>query len=162
MKILTVNFLTCAVKACKSSPLSFPLHFKDAELVQQEMDFNPDFVRNILPRVDWDGLRVTAGEVLLNPTSDFLFPRLAVDKAPELTIPPGGEQLGFTTIPTEKPEGEALADDQVLGELHKLLLETQVMEGKLVCGNCRHEYAIKEGIANFLLPNHLGLGWADR
>jgi hypothetical protein len=30
------------------------------------------------------------------------------------------------------------------------------MEGKLVCGNCQHEYAIKEGIPNFLLPNHLG------
>ena len=29
-------------------------------------------------------------------------------------------------------------------------------EGKLVCGNCGHEYKIKEGIANFLLPSHLG------
>lgn len=29
-------------------------------------------------------------------------------------------------------------------------------EGKLVCGSCGHEYKIKEGIANFLLPNHLG------
>lgn len=45
--------------------------------------------------------------------------------------------------------------DRLLQELHKLLLETQVMEGKLLCGNCGHEYKIKEGIANFLLPNHL-------
>lgn len=45
--------------------------------------------------------------------------------------------------------------------LHTLLLETQVMEGKMVCGNCGHEYKIKEGIANFLLPNHLG-AWAWR
>lgn len=30
------------------------------------------------------------------------------------------------------------------------------MEGKLICGNCGHEYVIKEGIANFLLPSHLG------
>ena len=44
----------------------------------------------------------------------------------------------------------------MLRELHTLLLETQVLEGKLVCGNCGHEYAIKEGIANFLLPSHLG------
>jgi multifunctional methyltransferase subunit TRM112 len=41
-------------------------------------------------------------------------------------------------------------------ELHSLLLETDVREGKMVCGNCGHEYKIKEGIANFLLPNHLG------
>jgi hypothetical protein len=63
MKILTVNFLTCAVKSCKTSALAFPLHFRDAELVRQDMDFQPDFVRNVLGRVDWDGLRVTAGEV---------------------------------------------------------------------------------------------------
>lgn len=31
------------------------------------------------------------------------------------------------------------------------------MEGKLICGDCGHEYMIKEGIANFLLPSHLGL-----
>jgi multifunctional methyltransferase subunit TRM112 len=41
-------------------------------------------------------------------------------------------------------------------DLHALLLETEVREGKMVCGNCGHEYRIKEGIANFLLPNHLG------
>lgn len=41
-------------------------------------------------------------------------------------------------------------------DLHRLLLETQVVEGKLVCGNCGHAYVIKEGIANFLLPSHLG------
>ena len=41
-------------------------------------------------------------------------------------------------------------------DLHTLLLETSVKEGKLVCGNCGHEYRIKEGIANFLLPAHLG------
>jgi multifunctional methyltransferase subunit TRM112 len=43
----------------------------------------------------------------------------------------------------------------MMADLHTLLLETQVMEGSLVCGNCGHEYKIKEGIANFLLPNHL-------
>jgi multifunctional methyltransferase subunit TRM112 len=43
----------------------------------------------------------------------------------------------------------------MLKELHNLLFETQISEGSLVCGNCGHEYKIKEGIANFLLPNHL-------
>lgn len=56
-----------------------------------------------------------------------------------------------------KPEGDALDDEQILKDLHRLLLETQVVEGKLICGNCGHEYRIKEGIANFLLPSHLGL-----
>jgi multifunctional methyltransferase subunit TRM112 len=75
-----------------------------------------------------------------------------------------GRQLGFTTLPDTKPErGSEGVDapseaggEKALRDLHTLLLETQVMEGKLVCGNCGHEYAIKEGIANFLLPSHLG------
>ena len=65
MKILTVNFLTCAVKACKTSSLAFPLHFKDAELAEQEMEYSPTFLRGILPRVEWDALRTTAAEVCL-------------------------------------------------------------------------------------------------
>ena len=52
-------------------------------------------------------------------------------------------------------EQEKETKEKLWKDLHKLLLETQVMEGKLVCGNCGHEYKIKEGIANFLLPNHL-------
>ena len=49
----------------------------------------------------------------------------------------------------------AESQDKLWKDLHKLLFETQVVEGKLVCGHCGHEYRIKEGIANFLLPNHL-------
>ncbi|XHG05223.1 hypothetical protein AWENTII_008466 [Aspergillus wentii] len=125
MKVITANFMTCAVKGCKTSPTSFPLHFHDAELELQELDFQPQFIRNIISRIDWDGLQVTVNE------------------------------LGFPKIPDSKPEGETLNDEQILKDLHRLLLETQVMEGKLTCGNCGHEYMIKEGIANFLLPSHL-------
>ena len=75
MKILTVNFLTCAVKTCKASPLSFPLHFKDAELEQSDIEYNPSFLRNILPRIDWEAFKVTANEVciLCKSLVDFAF-----------------------------------------------------------------------------------------
>ena len=52
-------------------------------------------------------------------------------------------------------ESEA-SHEKTMRDLHTVLLETEVREGKMVCGNCRHEYRIKEGIANFLLPSHLG------
>jgi multifunctional methyltransferase subunit TRM112 len=66
--------------------------------------------------------------------------------------------LGFTTLPAQKPEQAALESDaKLLQDLHTLLVETQVTEGQLVCGNCGHEYNIHQGIANFLLPNHLGM-----
>jgi len=63
MKVVTANFMTCAVKGCKASPASFPLHFHDAELELQELDFQAEFIQNIVPRLDWNGLQVTANEV---------------------------------------------------------------------------------------------------
>ncbi|KXJ93163.1 hypothetical protein Micbo1qcDRAFT_53740 [Microdochium bolleyi] len=141
MKVLSLNFLTCAVKACKSSSASYPLHPKDAELVQDDIEINPDLLINVLPRLDWAALSTTATE------------------------------LGFPALPPQAPTeeellegasatGEAGGDDKpvyskTLTDLHHLLMETQMMEGKLVCANCGHEYDVREGIANFLLPSHL-------
>ncbi|KAI1614194.1 hypothetical protein EDD37DRAFT_610675 [Exophiala viscosa] len=136
MKLLTTNFLTCAVKACKSSPQSFPLHFKDVTLERTEIEYNPLFMRNILPRVNWDALTTTSTEL-------------------------GLQALVPATNPVDVAGGEAddskddQADEEVLKKLHNLLLETGVVEGKLVCGNCGFEYPIKEGVGNFLLPAHL-------
>lgn len=66
MKILTLNFLTCAVKACKSSSNSFPLHPKDAELASDEVEMNPKLLVNLLPRIDWEALRTTSMEVRIS------------------------------------------------------------------------------------------------
>ncbi|KAL0254756.1 hypothetical protein SLS55_009280 [Diplodia seriata] len=137
MKLLTLNFLTCARKACKSSPAAFPLHPRDAELEVVETDLNPPFIRNILPRLEWDALRTLASELGLHNIPE---------KAPEV------EALGIATADAAEEVGEP---NQLLKALHNLLLETTIASGKLVCANCEHEYAIKEGIANFLLPSHL-------
>jgi multifunctional methyltransferase subunit TRM112 len=63
MKLLTLNFLTCAVKTCKTETSSFPLHPRDAELEILEADINLPFLTNILPRLMWAELRVICGEV---------------------------------------------------------------------------------------------------
>jgi multifunctional methyltransferase subunit TRM112 len=85
--------------------------------------------------------------------------------------PPEPEEL-FATSVLEGPEAKSESEEMEIGErdkevedgkepsqlardLHRLLMETCIQEGKLVCGNCGHEYAVKEGIANFLLPSHL-------
>ncbi|CCC08903.1 Trm112p-domain-containing protein [Neurospora crassa] len=126
MKVMTLNFLTCAVKNCKSSNDSFPLHPKEAELAKDDIEINPQLLINVLPRIDWAALRTTSTE------------------------------LGFPTLPEQPPSPEDLqSDEALLKELHELLMETQMMEGKLVCGHCGHEYAVKNGVANFLLPSHL-------
>ena len=68
MKLLTLNFLTCAIKTCKTQSTSFPLHPRDAELEIQESDVNLPFLKNILPRLMWDDLRTISKEVRLHRT----------------------------------------------------------------------------------------------
>lgn len=69
MKVLSLNFVNCAAKACKTTSESFPLHPKNAELVQDEIELNVGMLINILPRLDWAALRITSSEVLLNRPS---------------------------------------------------------------------------------------------
>ena len=66
MKVLTLNFLTCAVKSCKSSNDSFPLHPREAELVKDDLKLNRLLLVNVLPRIDWKALRTTSTEVRLH------------------------------------------------------------------------------------------------
>ena len=169
MKVLTLNFLTCARKACKPSPEAFPLRPKDAELELVETDFNPAFLTNMLPRLEWPALKIVC--------ADLGLPALAEEmpEAEALFMGPGMNASKDTAMETdvteearvegegkeEKSENPASVGKEVLElsqlgkDLHRLLLETTIQEGKLVCGNCGHEYAIKEGIANFLLPAHM-------
>ncbi|ODV87824.1 hypothetical protein CANARDRAFT_193036 [[Candida] arabinofermentans NRRL YB-2248] len=64
------------------------------------------------------------------------------------------KDLGNTSLPVQKPENIE-GNEVLLKDLHSLLLETQIVEGKMTCGNCQHIYYIKDSIANFLLPPHL-------
>ncbi|KAG4305665.1 hypothetical protein PORY_001221 [Pneumocystis oryctolagi] len=125
----------CAVKKCQRSAASFPLQFRDAQVVQKTLDFNPEFLLNIFYRmgltgvnIDWNALILTIKELV---------------------------GIGFNTepLPQEKPD-LTIEHVDMLRLLHTLLLETQVMEGSLVCRNCNHVYPIKEGIPNFLLNEY--------
>ena len=175
MKLLTINFLICPVKPCRSSPLSFPLHFKDAVVHRTEMAYNPLLLTNILPRLDWEALRTTATELGLdaalpaeNPSEQQELEAgkrvevehggaMEVDSSGTAAAPASGagdqDRGGDAVAPVGALDEEA--KEQVLKKLHGLLFETGVLEGKLVCGNCRFEYPIKDGVANFLLPAHL-------
>lgn len=204
MKLLTLNFLTCAIKDCKAAATattttttttterprthkparsasdphqidqepdleseetepqhkrgpSFPLAISDATLESTELEFQPLFWRNIIPRIEWDAMREIVGSVSLTLPEAVVKALLpepereqGVEERMEGVESTGGAQL----LPVEAEEGSVF-DDDTLRALHRLLLETQVAEGALVCRRCGHRYAIKEGIANFLLPPHL-------
>ncbi|KAK8216786.1 hypothetical protein M8818_001749 [Zalaria obscura] len=106
MKLLTLNFLTCARKACKQEAAAFPLHPQEAELEQVELDMNPLFIKNILLRVDWEAMKIMS------------------------------QELGLPALPAEAPEPDSLETSEgeptrVLKDLHTLLMETTIANGKL-------------------------------
>lgn len=91
MKILTLNFLTCARKTCKSTAAAFPLHCREGtssgltywihiwytnlstvELEQVEIDMNPLFIKNMLPRLDWEAMKSLTQEVIYRPGLDHM------------------------------------------------------------------------------------------
>ena len=128
MKFITTNFVKCAIKTCQSSTSSFPLKFEECQLVQEELEFNPEFISHILERLDWAAIVQVARD------------------------------LGNETLPSTKPEDlDPIMEDHqiILRDLHTLLMETQIIEGRMVCRNCEHIYHIKNSIPNFLLPPHL-------
>jgi multifunctional methyltransferase subunit TRM112 len=157
MKILTLNFVTCARKACKPVATSFPLHPQECELEVVETDLNVAFLQNILPRLDWPALVGMTAELGLT------VPSAELPEREDLVVKADGGAKGADTdmeIDGEQEkqqvgEDEVLEPSELAKTLHTLLLETTIQRGKLVCANCSHEYAINEGIANFLLPSHL-------
>ncbi|KAK6457267.1 uncharacterized protein RJT20DRAFT_38330 [Scheffersomyces xylosifermentans] len=128
MKFITTNFVKCAIKGCQSSTEAFPLKYEDCQLAQEEQEYNPEFIAHMLERLNWPAIIQVA------------------------------KDLGNESLPPTKPESldPIMEDDQaVLRDLHTLLLETQIVEGRMICRNCEHVYHIKNSIPNFLLPPHL-------
>lgn len=110
------------------------------------MDFNPLLLQNLLPRLEWEALRQVCSELGLTGLPE------QKPEAGDLVAAQGDESMEVEGEGQEESEAKA----SPLGlELHRVLMETGVREGKLVCGNCEHAYEVKEGIANFLLPAHL-------
>lgn len=135
MKFLTTNFLKCSVSDCDTSNDNFPLSYDSSkcQLSQDEnIEFNAEFLLNIIDRVEWSAIITVA------------------------------EELGNNSLPKAKSEfsstnaSELNEDDlAILRDLHILLLQTSIIEGEMKCRNCGHIYYIKNGIPNLLLPPHL-------
>ncbi|KAF9492117.1 Trm112p-domain-containing protein [Pleurotus eryngii] len=72
VRLITHNLLACHAKGCTTN--NFPLQFKDAEIEHREAEFNPDFIRGLLPKIEWKPLVDTT------------------------------KMLGDTSLPDERPE----------------------------------------------------------
>lgn len=61
--------LQCHVKNCNNN--NFPLRFEEVQVELIEADFNPEFLSNMLNKIEWDALYNTAVQV--NQTLKFPF-----------------------------------------------------------------------------------------
>lgn len=137
-----------------------PLHFRDATLERTEIEYNPLFLRNVLPRVNWEALTTTASELGLQALVPEQNPVDVVAEEKEDDEHENDNEGADMDVESRQEQSaeqqqRQQEEEEVLKKLHGLLLETAVTEGKLVCGNCGFEYPIKEGVGNFLLPAHL-------
>ncbi|XP_020491475.1 multifunctional methyltransferase subunit TRM112-like protein [Labrus bergylta] len=118
MKLLTHNMLTSHVKGVTKG---YPLLIKATEVKMNEVEFNPQFVSRMIPKLEWSALIQAA------------------------------EELGHRQdLPGELvPDYEK--DEEFLKMVHRVLLEVEVIEGFLQCPESGREFPITRGIPNMLL-----------
>ncbi|KAF8919473.1 Trm112p-domain-containing protein [Mucidula mucida] len=61
VRLITHNLLACHVKGCTSN--NFPLIFKDVQVELREAEFNADFLKGFMPKIEWNALVNAAREV---------------------------------------------------------------------------------------------------
>merc|ERR1712149_131438 len=118
MKLLTHNMMQSHVKGISKR---FPLLIKPGEVRVVEQEFNPDFIRRMITRIEWPALQAAM------------------------------EWCGHAgKLPNEAPSDEE-NDKELLKAVHHALVEIEVIEGHLECPESGRQFPIKNGIPNMLL-----------
>ncbi|CBY12194.1 unnamed protein product [Oikopleura dioica] len=118
MKLLTHNMMQSHVKGISRR---FPLLIKPETVRVVEQEFNPDFVRRMLGRIEYEALQQAM------------------------------TWLGHEgKLPKDCPSEDENNED-ILKAIHHALLEVEMVEGKLVCPESGREFPVKNGIPNMLL-----------
>ncbi|KAG7518135.1 hypothetical protein JOB18_026380 [Solea senegalensis] len=118
MKLLTHNMLMSHVKGVTKG---YPLLIKATEVKVNEVEFNPQFVSRMIPKVEWSALVKAA------------------------------EELGHRQDLPAELLADYEKNEEFLKKVHKVLLEVEVIEGCLQCPESGREFPITKGIPNMLL-----------
>ncbi|CAB1451066.1 unnamed protein product [Pleuronectes platessa] len=99
----------------------YPLLIKATEVKVNEVEFNPQFVSRMIPKLEWSALLQAA------------------------------EGLGHRQDLPAELVSEYEKDEEFLKKVHRALLEVEVIEGCLQCPESGREFPISRGIPNMLL-----------
>ncbi|KAJ4002043.1 Trm112p-domain-containing protein [Lentinula boryana] len=61
VRLITHNLLACHVKGCTSN--NFPLQLQNVQIELRDADFNADFLKTFLPKLEWKALVESAKEL---------------------------------------------------------------------------------------------------
>lgn len=119
MKLITHNMLTS--KCVKGVTKGYPLVI-DADNTQTvQVEFNPEFMARMIPKINWDVLWEAA------------------------------HGIGFSAgLPKTVPE-DYESNEDFLKKAHYALMEVEVTEGRLLCPESGRKFPITRGIPNMLL-----------
>mgnify|MGYP001599131869 FL=1 len=128
VRLITQHLLACPVKTC-SYPSNFPLSFQNVETIQVvEAEFNEEFMRGFVGRLEWDALRKSAAEVSARRREEGgqLARSWGRSTECELTCL-SCTQLGNTDLPEASPDLSQPQDIpiELLHVLHHVLLEVR-------------------------------------
>ncbi|KAK0576385.1 hypothetical protein LWI29_016633 [Acer saccharum] len=118
MRVLTHNMLSSNIKGVTNG---FPLGIEVEKVIEKQVDFNPDFLKNMFIKIEWKAL---------------------VDAS---------RSLGYDELPEEAPESSVIDSDDFLRKFHHALLELHLEEGALVCPQTGRKFPVNKGIPNMLL-----------
>ncbi|CAH1119638.1 unnamed protein product [Phaedon cochleariae] len=119
MKLLTHNMLTS--KCMKGVSVGYPLAINALDVRVSEVDFNPEFIARMIPKLDWNVLYGAA------------------------------ESIGqLKDLPRDIIENFESNED-FLKKVHHVLMEVDIINGDLICPETGRKFPINNGIPNMLL-----------
>jgi multifunctional methyltransferase subunit TRM112 len=118
MRLITHNLLICNKKGVVNG---FPLIIDAEEVQVLETEFQADFIRKMLTKIDWQA---------------FLS---------------GAKTLKIAEGLPERYTPELEKNEDFLKKVHHALMDVHVKKGKLICPESGREFPIIDGIPNMLL-----------
>lgn len=76
MKLLTHNMLQCHIKGVNNG---YPFKIEAEKVENREVDYDPDFLRHIFPRITWSALREGAEALGAGPLPEEVTPEMLED-----------------------------------------------------------------------------------
>ncbi|WVZ66740.1 hypothetical protein U9M48_015924 [Paspalum notatum var. saurae] len=126
MRLLTHNMLASNVRGATTG---YPLKLEASNWCTKEVELNADFIRGLLPKIDWRALVAT--------TRALGLPDLLPDEQPP-------EEEIFA-------KGAADVEGSAIRRIHHALLEIHVQQGSLTCPDTNRSFPIDKGIPNMML-----------